>query len=285
MKPTTSYQRITRYFLIRIIAGLLVVGGMVVLIVLAGNALLDLTPLNANGKGLLSAFLVSAAALYSYIFLYKNVEKRSINELSSHNFYGNAITGFLIGAALQSLFIAVLYIKGDYKVVAVNPVSFLLPAFSSGLTAGFVSELLIRGVFFRIIEEKAGTVLSLILMTIIFALLHLNAKGATTLSVASTAIIAGLLLSAGYVLTRSLWFTIFLHFAWDFIEPGVFGAINPGNTIEHNLFSSKIAGNPLFTGGVTGPQNSIQALLLCLFTSLVFLWLAKRRKQFKSRNF
>jgi membrane protease YdiL (CAAX protease family) len=83
------------------------------------------------------------------------------------------------------------------------------------------------------------------------------------LSVISTVVEAGLLLSAGYIFSRSLWLPIFLHFAWDFAEPGVFGAINPGITIDQSLLTSKIDGPLILTGGQLGPQNSIQAFLLC----------------------
>ena len=145
--------------------------------------------------------------------------------------------GFATGLLLQSFFILVIYVAGGYSVISINPFSFLVPAFATAFTAGFVSEILIRGIFFRLIEEKLGTELALLILTLLFGLLHLNVTGATTLSVFTTATQAGLLLSAAYVFTRSLWITIFFHFAWDFAEPGIFGAINPGNTI--NQFSSQ----------------------------------------------
>jgi len=110
--------------------------------------------------------------------------------------------------------------------------------------------------------------------------MHVNAKGASILSVSSTVIEAGLLLSAGYVFSRSLWLPIFLHFAWDFAEPGVFGAINPGITIDQSLLTSKIEGPLILTGGQLGPQNSIQSLLFCAIASLLFLWMAKRKNNF-----
>ena len=43
----------------------------------------------------------------------------------------------------------------------------------------------------------------------------------------------------GIFLAAVLWLPIFLHFAWDFAEPGVFGAINPGITIDQSLLTSK----------------------------------------------
>jgi hypothetical protein len=103
----------------------------------------------------------------------------------------------------------------------------------------------------------------------------------TLVSVLSTAIQAGLLLSAAYAFTRSLWFVIFFHFAWDLTEPGIYGGINPGNRVESSLLTSKISGPDLLTGGILGPQNSIQSLLFCLITSFIFITLARKRKNWK----
>lgn len=178
---------------------------------------------------------------------------------------------------MQSLFILVIYIAGSYSVSQTNPASFLILAFTTAFTAGFVAEILILGVLFRLTEKRLGTAITLVIMTLLFAILHVGVKGATFLSVCSTAIQAGFMLSAAYVFNRSLWLPIFLHFSWDFAEPGIYGAINPGNSITQSLFTSKINGSALLTGGLTGPQNSIQAFLFCSITGCLFLWLAKRK--------
>jgi len=73
---------------------------------------------------------------------------------------------------------------------------------------------------------------------------------------------------------------IFLHFAWDFAEPGIFGGINPSISIDKSLFTSKISGASILTGGQMGPQNSIQSLLFCLIAAIIFLWLAKQKNHF-----
>jgi len=280
MNKQTTLSKILSFFLTKIIVGIAVVAGAVALTEWAGRLLLEMTQLNDDAKNVIIAISDAAIALLSYIFLFRVYEKRQIKELSSSTFSKNAMIGFAAGLILQSIFILVIYIAGDYFIININSLSFLLPAFSTAFTAGFVAEILIRGIFFRLIEETLGTEIALLILILLFGLLHLNATGATTLSVFTTAIQAGLLLSAAYVFTRSLWITIFLHFAWDFAEPGIFGAINPGNTISQSLLTSKITGSAYLTGGQMGPQNSIQALIFCSITGLLFLWLAKRKKTF-----
>jgi membrane protease YdiL (CAAX protease family) len=275
-KIKTALQKFLHFFLVKIIVGILAVGGVVALTQWLGQSLLDKTSLSGNFKNITIAILNSVFALVVYIFLFKNYEKRKISELSVSTFSKNAAFGFITGFVLQLLFILCIYFFADYKISHVNTFASIIPAFTSAFTAGFVAELLIVGVFFRLTEEQLGTSFTLIILTIIFAIIHANAKNATWLSVLATATQAGILLPAAFIVSRSLWVPIFLHFAWDFAEPGIFGGFNPGNSVNESLFVSKIDGAASFTGGLNGPQNSIQSFLLCLIVSAIFLWIAKK---------
>jgi uncharacterized protein len=278
-KPATL-QKIADFFLTKIIIGILVVVGCVALVESAGRSLLDKTQLSGEFKNTIVGITQAALALLSYVLLFQFYEKRKIRELSVASFWINAPIGFLAGLLLQSLVIVIIYLAGGYSILQVNPVSFLLPSFITALTAGFVAEIVIRGILFRLTEERLGTVIALIISSLLFAIMHSGSKGATPLSILSTTVQAGIMLSAAYVFTRSLWLSIFLHFAWDLAEPGIYGGINPGITLEKSLFTSKISGDEILTGGQFGPGNSIQAALFCLLTALLFLWLAKKKNNF-----
>ncbi len=280
MKTQSALSKFLSFFLTKIVIGVSSIVGVVALVEWSGRPLLAKTQLPEDSVNIMVAIAESALALLTYTFLFRVYEKRKINELSTDAFWKNAVIGYVTGFFLQSIFILIIYLTGNYSVIRINQASSLLPSFAAALTAGFVGEIVIRGIFFRLTEEKLGTVLTLIICVMLFAIMHLSAKGANFLSVSSTAIEAGLLLSAGYVFSRSLWLPIFFHFAWDFAEPGVFGAINPGITIDQSLLTSKIEGPLILTGGQLGPQNSIQSLLLCTIASLVFLWMAKQKKNF-----
>jgi membrane protease YdiL (CAAX protease family) len=280
MNNPDTLQKILSFFLTKIIIGLLVVGGSVVLAEGAGRSLLDKTQITGELQNAVVGMTDVAIALLSYVLLFRFYEKRKIKELSLATFWENAFSGFLAGLILQSLVILVIYLAGGYYIIRINPVSFLIPAFTASIIAGFVAEILIRGIIFRLTEEKFGTVIALIISSLIFAVLHSGVKGATLLSVLSITIQAGILLTAVYIFTRSLWLPIFLHFAWDLAEPGIYGGINPGITIEKSLFTSNFTGTELLTGGQFGPGNSLQAAIFCLIAGLIFLWLAKRKNNF-----
>lgn len=273
-------QKFLHFFLVKIIVGIAVIVAVVFLTQTFGQILLAKTSLSENAQNFILALLNSGFALAVYIFLFRVYEKRKITELSISNFLSFASLGFISGFILQSLFVLIIFLFAQYSILHVNTINNVMPAFNASLTAGFVAELLIVGIFFRLMEEGLGTIIALVILTIIFLIIHANAPNATWLSVINTALQAGILLPATYVVSRSLWFTIFMHFAWDFAEPGIYGGINPGNNINESLLTSKISGSDIITGGLNGPQNSIQSFIICLIVSVILLSIAKRKSKF-----
>lgn len=273
----TPLQKALHFFLIKMIAGVAVIVSLVALIEWLRSSILDKTNLPGDGKVLIVAVAEALIATTAYILFFRVYDKRRIQELSAEKFIHHAAIGFLIGLILQALFILVIYLTGTFEVVNVNPVSALVSPFAFALTAGFVAEIILIGVGFRLLEEQTGTAIALLIFIVLFAVLHVNMKGATFISVGAIAMQAGLMLPAAYVFSRNLWLPIFLHLGWDFAEPGIFGGINPSTSLSQGLLTSKIAGNSLVTGGETGPQSSLSSLLLCLLLGIIFLVLAKQK--------
>src|ERR1700722_1546735 len=255
MNNKNILQNILYFFLTKIIVGIGIIIGLIIFTEWFGHLLLDKTQLPDLTKTFVINCIEILLAFFAYIFLFKFYEKRKIEELKFSAFWKNATGGFFTGLILQSLFIVVIYFLGNYSVIHVNPFSFVLTGFIYALTAGFVAEILILGVAFRIIEEKFGTVIALAIMALLFAIMHSRVKDATILSVTSTVVSAGILLPVVYVCTRSLWFPIFLHFVWDFAEPAIYGAINPSMHVIQSWLESNIKGTTLITGGNFGPQR------------------------------
>jgi len=278
MNKYPRLQNVLRFFITRILLGTIVVAGLVALTEMTVRPFLVQSGIRDILVSLIMGFLEPCLALVGYILVFRWMEQRKITELAPKSLAGNALLGLSLGFLLQALFVGVLFLSGHYAVTGLQPVLLLIPSLATALIAGFVTEILIRGIFFRILEEKLGTMVTLALATMFFAMMHTGSKGASWLSVCCTAAQAGFLLSTAYIYSRNLWLPVFFHFAWDFAEPGIFGGINPGNTISQSLFNSSITGPDLLTGGGTGPQNSIQALVICMITGCVFLWLAKRKR-------
>ena len=261
---------------VKIIIGLIVCSGVGVLGEILISKLLDLSGINQM-KYLIVGIFTAILAIISYSILYKIYEKRNITELSINGIGKNLIIGVILGAVLQSLTILVIYIKGGYTVVSINPIVFILPSLTISFAVAISEEILIRGILFRIIEEKLGSYLALFISALIFGALHLVNPNSSLIVCIGLAIQAGLLLAVAYMYSRNLWFPIAIHFAWNFTQGGIFGANVSGGGLSKTLITSQIEGAEWFTGGAFGPEGSIQATIFCLTATIVLLILCHKK--------
>jgi len=70
--------------------------------------------------------------------------------------------------------------------------------------------------------------------------------------------------------TGSAWWAIGCHAAWDWAETYFYGTADSGFVAPGHLFSTKPAGNPLWSGGTVGPEGS---LLIIPVVLLILAWL------------
>ena len=261
-------------------AGIVVVVGLVILVQLACNAVLQDVQIAKDSKHLIISIFTAAAALAGYVVLYRYYEKREITELKLTSFGRNAGIGLATGAAIQVLVIFVLFLSGGYIITGINPIAYVIPGLAIAISSAAFEEILFRGIIFRLLEEKTGSIIALFISALIFGALHLLNENSTIFSAVSVAVEAGILLAAAYIYARNLWLPIFLHFGWNFVESGIFGVANSGNEVTTSLFTSKLSGPEFLTGGGFGPENSIQAVVFGLIAALIFLSAAKRQNKF-----
>jgi membrane protease YdiL (CAAX protease family) len=272
-----TFRRFLHSTIVSIMLGLVVVFSGYAILVYLVSLLLSAIHLSPMYRDLITAVSGALGAWGSYVIFAKTFEKRIITELAPRRFGANATGGIATGFGLLSVTILILYLTGHYKVLSVNPVIDLLPALAIGISSAVFEELMFRGIIFRITEQRMGSVWALVFSSALFGFAHLMNANGTVMSSLSITIEAGLLLGAAYLLTRNLWFCIFIHFAWNFTEGGIFGAIISGNEISASLLTPKITGPDWLTGGGFGPENSAITVLLGLVTGIIFLLIAKKK--------
>jgi uncharacterized protein len=224
---------------------------------------------------LLTIIISLTFVILSYILLFRFYEKRRVIELSLKDFFKNVSLGIFIGVILQSLTILVIYLIGGYTITSINKsIVFILPSLIMALSSSVIEEILFRGIIFRITEEKLGSYIALGISAILFGAIHLANPNSSLLAGISLAIQAGCLLGSAYIYSRSLWFPIAIHFAWNFTQSAIFGATVSGIKVSKSFIVSDIKGNELFTGGTFGPEASVQATLLCLIATIILLCLS-----------
>jgi len=280
MEKKSIGHKILHFPITKIVLGSITVIGLYILVCWGLGELFKLCALSKEISNLSVAVLSSIVAIFTYLFLFKFYEKREITELSTDGITKKIFLGILLGAALQSLTILIMYLKGSFEIISVNSFLFIIPGLTMAFSSAIFEEILMRGIFFRIIEEKLGSYIALIISALLFGLLHLSNPNSSLLLALGLAIQAGLLLASAYIFTRSLWFPIAIHFAWNFTQSGIFGAKVSGNTISKTLLTTKIEGPEWLTGGEFGPEGSIQATLFCLIATIILLILSKNRNKF-----
>jgi len=233
------------------------------------HELVSITPLTA-------AITITAVAA-AYIGYVRWIERRPVRELSPRGAVPEFAAGAALGVALISIVVGVLAVLGAVRLGPGGTPAAVLPgALAIAAMSGFVEEVVVRGVVFRIVEEALGTWPAIALSAALFGAGHLGNPGATWWSGAAIAIEAGVLLAAAYLVTRRLWLAIGLHAAWNFTEAGVFGVAVSGHDVP-GLLHATPAGPALLSGGAFGAEASIVAVVLCTAAGVALLALAARR--------
>lgn len=222
--------------------------------------------------------IVAAVFLLAYIGIARFIEHRALDDLSLNGAVVELLGGLAAGAGLFALVVAVMAAFGAYEVVGTRIASVLYPIIGLSIVSGVTEEIMLRGLFFRIIESWLGSWVALVLSAALFGALHLGNPNATLVAGGAIAIEAGVMLAAIYMVTRRLWAAIGLHAAWNFTQGGVFGIAISGFDVK-GLLVPRVAGPELLTGGDFGAEASLPAMLICTAFGIALLVIAARRGQ------
>jgi membrane protease YdiL (CAAX protease family) len=225
--------------------------------------------------GALAGLVIAAGVIGLYRALVRFVERRPVTELAAAEMAKHLSRGILTGAILFCASMLVMRLLGGWYPTVMAPLSVLIYPCLGALVAGVQEEILVRGLLFRLLEERLGSWIALAVSALIFGLLHAFNPGATAVSTAAIALEAGVLLAAAYMYTRSLWFVIGLHFAWNFTEGGIFSTSVSGGHVE-GMIGVQFTGSDTLTGGSFGPEASLPAVLVCLAAGAAFIILSVR---------
>ncbi|WP_328616736.1 CPBP family intramembrane metalloprotease [Amycolatopsis sp. NBC_00355] len=217
----------------------------------------------------------AAGAVVAYKWVARRVEKRDeITELATAGRWGGLGRGALIGGAafVGTMLLGIIFTHAD-----ISGGSFwaCLGVAGSMASVAVTEELLFRGVLHRILEQRAGSVIAIVVSSLLFGLTHLINGNATLWGTLAIAVEGGTMLAVAYTATRSLWVPIGLHFAWNWLQGGVFGTAVSGADSEPGLLRTVLSGPDALTGGSFGPEAGLFALLCCLVTTALLLRRAK----------
>jgi CAAX protease family protein len=257
------------------------------LLMLAGtlfavDGLLQLLMSQFSKSAALTAVIGVAGAVVTvavYVWVVGLLERRRpVAEVSSRGAVAGVAVGLLVGAILFSAVIGIIAAAGHYHVNGLGSATGALAVLGMMCSIAVAEELLFRAVLFRMIERWIGTWLALAVSALVFGLLHLFNRGATLFGALAIAVEAGVMLGAAYALTRTIWFAVGIHLAWNFMEGGVFStAVSGTQNGFQGLLRSEVTGPDLLTGGGFGPEASVGAIGVGVAAAVILLMLTVRR--------
>jgi hypothetical protein len=230
-----------------------------------------------------SAGLLGVCALLTVVAVTRLIERRTLVDigLGVRRFVSDWLKGAGVGAAYLCSCVGILAVLGGYRM---SGVTFAGQALAGGLLLHFLvgvfEETLFRGMLFRFLEEGFGSWIALTITALFFGFSHLNNPNATVWSAIAIALEAGVSFGAVYMATRSLWFAMGMHTAWNFLQGAIFGvAVSGTGAPTDSLFQPLIQGNHWLTGGAFGIEASVFAVVLGLGLGISFLVHAVRQKR------
>jgi len=222
--------------------------------------------------------LTSLAAGYICVRALEGLPWRSLGLTLHARWLRDLLVGSVIGIVSLAIATAIAFVAGGLRFslssAGIKAVALTL-IFSALLfiVAALAEEALFRGYPLQTLTRARLIWLGILLTSVPFAAIHLkNPNGGGMLAFVNTAL-AGVWLAAAYLKTRSLWFPLGVHWAWNWALGSLFGLPVSGIT--------KIAPYPILVGSdlgpawLTGAAYGIEGGVACtvaLIISTIFLW-------------
>jgi membrane protease YdiL (CAAX protease family) len=200
----------------------------------------------------------------------------------NHEIGKDMVKGIFLGFIIMFLGFAILYFTNQ---IQIQKIDFDVNSFFAGLFVfifvGITEEVLVRGYVLKNLLASFNNYIALFISAVIFSILHLGNPFMDFFSFVQL-ILAGILLGIPYVMTRKLWFSIALHFSWNFFQGTIFGFNVSGNQ-QYSIIQTKFNTATIWNGGYFGFEGSVLCLLFQLM-AIFFVWMKYREKELIKLN-
>lgn len=199
----------------------------------------------------------------------------------NHEIGKDICKGIFLGFIIMLLGFTILYFSNQIQIKnIVLDLNSLIAGFVLFIFVGITEEVLVRGYILKNLLVSFNSYIALFISAIIFSVLHLGNPFMDFISFTQLFVI-GFLFGIPYVITKKLWFSIALHFSWNFFQGTIFGFNVSGNQ-QYSIVQTKFNTATIWNGGYFGFEGSILCLLLQL-VAIAFI-LVEYKKNNKSKH-
>jgi membrane protease YdiL (CAAX protease family) len=213
----------------------------------------------------------------------KFTEKRSIVGLGFYKSkFKHYFSGLGIGIVMFALIVLASNLLGGME-TSWNSSGFKLNViviiFLGFVIQGGTEEVIYRGWLLPILGAKYNLKLSIIISSVMFALLHSMNPGMTIMPVINLTLF-GVFAALFALAEDSIWGICGFHSAWNWVQGSVFGVKVSGTTVPGGsvLSSTPIEGQDLISGGAFGIEGSVLCSIAFLI-GIVYLVIKLRREE------
>lgn len=243
---------------------------------------------------------MTVLALGQYYLFIRYVDRRSWTGESgliiNSTWIKECTAGVIIAGLVMGLVFLVEWISGDLKVTGFawqQPsgrywVLALLSFTVMMIGVSIVEEIMARGYLLKNLAEgfsfgsltvRQGTVIAVILSSVIFGIMHAANPNVTSFAIINI-VLAGIMLAVPFVLTGRLALSIGIHFSWNFFQGGVFGFPVSGREFTASIIQVNQQGTAFWTGSSFGPEGGLIGFIAILLVLLLtVIWLRQREEE------
>lgn len=187
------------------------------------------------------------------------------------------VIGAAVGWGIVVLAVLPMALAGTlYVHLSTAPVAFWLFFLNLATlaVAALAEEVAFRGYPFRSLIDSVGPTGATIIMAMLFGVVHMLNNDATWISVFIT-MLAGVLLSLGWLRTHGLWLPWGLHFAWNASLGILFGLPVSGIADFSSVVRTRAIGPLWLTGGYYGPEAALFTIVAITVGIIVLVRLTR----------
>ncbi|MBL6591568.1 MAG: CPBP family intramembrane metalloprotease [Flavobacteriaceae bacterium] len=189
------------------------------------------------------------------------------------------ILGMTIGLFMMAVGYLVLSSLGEIQFLKINyDLSSIIWLFILFIGVSILEETFVRGYVLKNLLKSFNPIISLVISSGIFSLLHFLNPNVNYLALTEL-FIGGIALGISYVYTKNLWFPFAFHLSWNFFQV-IFG-FNVSGMDTYSLIEFEILEPNSLNGGDFGFEGSYLSII---FTIIIIYFLNNYYKKFKIKN-